>query len=114
MFLVPRALESVPRTLARHTHSPPSCDAPPAPPPTRGSLECGRPAANRRRAPARATGRAVERIEERDSLAGGVQATLSLTLSPILPEHGLLQEPICLPPKPGFVGAQHAAPQRPG
>src|SRR5271154_5948935 len=104
MFLAPRALESGPRPPARRRHSPPWCDAHLAPPPTRDSPECGRPVANRRHAPARAVGLAIERKGERDSQAVNVRATLSLTLPPILAEHGLVQEPICLPPAPNLFG----------
>src|SRR5271163_4237837 len=113
MFLAPHAPESVPPIPARHMHSPPWCDARPTPPPARGSPECGRLAANRRHAPARAVGLAIERKGERDSQAVNVRATLSLTLPPILAEHGLVQEPICLPSEPVLAGAQHAAPFTP-
>src|SRR5271154_5964673 len=104
MFLAPHAPESVPPIPARHMHSPPWCDARLAQPPARGSPECGPLAANRRHAPARAVGLAIERKGERDSQAVNVRATLSLTLPPILPEHGLVQEPICLPPAPNLFG----------
>src|ERR1700738_1442873 len=81
MFRAPHAPESAPQTPARHKHSPRWCDAPPAYWPAHGSLECGRHAANRPRAPAPAVDRAAVYIEERDSQIGDEEEALSLTLS---------------------------------